>query len=174
MEKNKADLLNKIKNKVGKLDIADDSGFVNPESGTSVVSKSDGNSSMAAGEYAQFKLDKKTGNAISHSKQHTETAVIKDLNVVDLNLNRHKFNNQLVELTDFRDFNGNVVGGMVMNGTVLVKTWEHSLQKWVLIRRPISTPIFSNRLNVATTPEQMELELKIMEDIRKYYIEKEK
>ena len=36
------------------------------------------------------------------------------------------------------------MGSMMMDGTVLVKTWEHTLQKWVLIRRPISTPMFSN------------------------------
>lgn len=34
--------------------------------------------------------------------------------------------------------------------------------------------MFSNRLNLATTPEQMEVDLNILEDIRKYYIEKEK
>ena len=66
------------------------------------------------------------------------------------------------------------MGSMMIDGTVLVKTWEHTLQKWVLIRRPISTPMFSNRLNLPTTPEQMEVNLNVLEDIRKYYIEKEK
>ena len=174
MSKNKADLHNDIKNKVGKLDIADDTGFVNPDSNTSIVAKTDGNTTVAAGTYAHFKLDKESGAIIQHSLMSTENTVMKDINFTDLNVNRHKFNNQLIDLTDFRDVNGNTVGGIVMNGTVLVKTWEHSLQKWVLIRRPISTPLFSHRLNVATTPEQMEVDLNILEDIRKYYTEKEK
>lgn len=171
---NKADLFNEKSGKYNKADIADDRGFVNPETDSSVVAKSDGNNVMAAGDYAQFKMDKETGNITTHSISDISTTVTKDMYVNDLNINKHKFNNQLIDLSDFRDVNGTVMGGINMNGTVLIKTWEHTLQKWVLIRRPISTPVFSQRLNLATTPEQMEVELKILEDIRKYYIEKEK
>ena len=174
MAENKADLYNDNKAKYNKADIADDNGFVNQNTDSSVVSKSDGNNVMAAGKYAQIKMDKETGSIVTHSIQNKETAVIKELEAVDININRHKFNNQLIELTDFRNVNGNTMGSMMMDGTVLVKTWEHTLQKWVLIRRPISTTMFSNRLNLATTPEQMEVDLNILEDIRKYYIEKEK
>lgn len=169
---NKSDLHSQIKNKVGKLDIADDSGFVNLDCDTSVVSKSNGNTAITAGEYAQYKLDKQSGKIIEHSLDKLETTVIKHLKARDININNHKFNNQLIELTDYRDVNGNTIGGITVNGTVLVKTWEPNLQKWVLIRRPISTPMFSNTLNIPTTPEQMEIDLKILEDIRKYYIEK--
>lgn len=174
MPDNKADLYNDNKARYNKADIADDRGFVNSNTESSVVSKSDGNNVMAAGKYAQIKMDKESGTITTHSIQHKETTVIKELEALDININRHKFNNQLIELTDFRDVNGNTMGSMMMDGTVLVKTWEHTLQKWVLIRRPISTPMFSNRLNIPATPEQMEVELNILEDIRKYYIEKEK
>ena len=61
----------------------------------------------------------------------------------------------------------------MLNGTVLVKTWEPTLEKWVLIRRPISTAMFSNRLNIPTSPEQFELDLNITEDIRQYYAKKD-
>ena len=62
-----------------------------------------------------------------------------------------------------------------MDGTVLVKTYEHTLGKWVLMRRPISTPMFSQRLNIPLPPEQMEIKnLDMQEDIRKHYIEKQK
>lgn len=174
MPKNKADLYNKKKGEYNKADISDDRGFVNPGVDSAVVSKSNGNNVMSAGEYAQFKMDKETGSIIQHSIQSKETSVIKELEAVDININRHKFNNQLIELTDFRNVNGNMMGSMMMDGTVLVKTYEHTLKKWVLMRRPISTPMFSNRLNIPTTPEQMEVELNILKDIKKYYIEKDK
>lgn len=171
---NKADLYNQTSSKYNKADIADDRGFVNPETDSSVVAKSDGNNVIAAGDYAQFSMDKQTGTILSHAISEISTAVTKDIFVTDLNINKHKLNNQLIDLSDYRDINGTVMGGITMNGTILVKTWEHTLQKWVLMRRPISTPVFSQRLNLATTPEQMEVELKVLEDIRKYYIEKEK
>ena len=102
-------------------------------------------------------------------------SVVLDANIKDININRHKFNNQLVELSDFRDVNDNVIGGLMINGTVLVKTYEHTLGKWVLMRRPISTPMFSQRLNIPLPPEQMEVEnLDIMEDIVQHYINKNK
>lgn len=173
-KKNKGNLFLDKNNTYNKADIAEDRGFVNSNTDSSVVAKSDGNNVMAAGDYAQFKMDKETGNITTHSISDTSTTVTKDMYVKDLNINKHKFNNQLIDLSDFRDINGSVIGGIAMDGTVLVKTWEHTLQKWVLIRRPISTPIFSQRLNLATTPEQMEIELKVLEDIRKYYIEREK
>ena len=171
---NKADLFIEKKELYNKADIADDKGFVNSNTDSSVVAKSDGNNVIAAGDYAQFKMDKEAGQVRRHSITDTSTTVTKDVYVKDLNINKHKFNNQLINLSDFRDVNGATIGGIAMDGTVLVKTWEHTLQKWVLIRRPISTPIFSQRLNLATTPEQMEVELKVLEDIRKYYIERDK
>lgn len=174
MSTNKANLYNDSKAKYNKADITDDKGFVNSNTDSSVVSKSDGNNVMSAGQYVQLKMDKETGTIITHSIQNKETSVIKEIEALDININKHKFNNQLIELTDFRNVNGNTIGSIMMDGTVLVKTWEHTLQKWVLIRRPISTPMFSNRLNVPTTPEQMEVDLNILEDIRKYYIDKEK
>ena len=60
--------------------------------------------------------------------QHTNSVVL-DANINDININRHKFNNQLIELSDFRNVNDNIIGGIMMNGTVLVKTYEHTLGK---------------------------------------------
>ena len=61
MPDNKADLYNDNKAKYNKADIADDRGFVNSNTDSSVVSKSDGNNVMAAGKYAQIKMDKEYG-----------------------------------------------------------------------------------------------------------------
>ena len=171
---NKQDLFLEKSGKYNKADIADDKGFVNSDTDSSVVAKSDGNNVISAGDYAQFILNKDTGSIVSHSISDTSTTVTKNMFAKDININKHKFNNQFIELSDFRDVNGAIMGGIMLNGTILVKTWEPTLQKWVMIRRPISTPMFSQRLNLATTPEQMEIELKILEDIRKYYIDRDK
>ena len=120
-----------------------------------------------------FKLDKNGSGIIANSLSDTTNTVIKEINATDININKHKFNNQLIELTDFRNVNGNIIGSIMLNGTVLVKTWEPTLEKWVLIRRPISTAMFSNRLNIPTSPEQFELDLNITEDIRQYYAKKD-
>lgn len=170
MKNNKSDLFNIMKNKVGILDVVDDAGFANPETNSSIVSKDNGNNNIASGTYSQIIQSKESGDIIINSLKTTENTVTKNINSEDIIVNKHKFNNQFIDLTDFRDVNGNVIGGININGTVLVKTWEHNLKKWVLIRRPISTPLFSQRLNIPSTPEQMEVNLDVLDDVRKYYI----
>lgn len=172
---NKANLFNKVKKTVGKLDIADDAGHVNRDTKSGVVSKADGNNSITAGPYAQRKMDQETGTVIDQSIQHNESTVVKNLDVVDMNVNSHKFNNQFIDLADFRDVNGNVIGGLNINGTVLVKTYEHSLKKWVLIRRPYSAAMFSHRLNIPSVSKQMGIDMKEkIDNVSEYYIDKNK
>ena len=173
MAENKSELFNNIKNKTGKADLTGDVGIVNPESNSGFVVREDGNINVAVNEYTQFKMDRDSSAIIQTSLASITNSVIKEINATDIKVNNHKFNNQLIELTDFRNVNGNILGNIMMNGTVLVKTWEPNLEKWVLIRRPISTAMFSNRLNVPNTPEQLEIDLNVLEDIKKYYIEKE-
>lgn len=173
MAENKNNLFNNIKNKTGKADLTGDVGIVNPESGTSIVAREDGNINLTADEYTQIKMDRSSSAILQTSLTSITNSVIKEVNATDIKVNNHKFNNQLIELTDFRNVNGNILGNIMMNGTVLVKTWEPNLEKWVLIRRPISTAMFSNRLNIPNTPEQLEVDLNVLEDIKKYYIEKE-
>ena len=174
MTKNKSNLFNSIKNKTGAVDSQGDYGIINPNSGASIVARDDGNINLTSDEYTQIKIDKNSSAIIETSLSSSTNTVIKELNATDIKINKHKFNNQLIELTDFRNVNGNIMGNMMINGTVLVKTWEPNLEKWVLIRRPISTAMFSSRLNIPNTPEQLEIDLNVMEDIKKYYIEKEK
>ena len=58
------------------------------------------------------------------------------------------------------------IGNLTMSGTVLVKAWEPTLQKWVLIRRSIRTPIFSNLLNIPIVPDDMDIEDNIEDYIK--------
>lgn len=171
---NKANLFNKTKKNVGKLDKANDAGYVNRDTKSAMVSKADGGNSITAGPYAQSKMDQESGTIINYSLHNNESSVVKNLDFVDLNVNSHKFNNRLVELADFRDINGNTIGGLCMDGTVLVKTYEHSLKKWVLIRRPYSAAMFSHRLNIPSVSKQLGLDMnEKIDNVSEYYIKKE-
>lgn len=174
MAENKANLFNDVKNKTGQADLDGDVGFINPKSHSSIVIRDSGDINISIDEYTQVKLDKNSSAVIQNSLSSTTNAVTQEHNFNDLIFNKHKFNNQLIDLTDFREVNGNILGHIMLNGTILVKTWEPNLQKWVLIRRPISTAMFSNRLNLPNSPEQLELDLNVLEDIKKYYIERDK
>lgn len=171
---NKSNLRNDISDKTGKVNSEIDWGFVHPESKSAVLVRKDGNISLSAGKYAQIKEDADGCITVNSLMSHVNSVVL-DANINDININRHKLNNQLIELSDFRNVNDNIIGGLMMGGTVLVKTYEHTLGKWVLMRRPISTPMFSQRLNIALPPEQMEVDnLDIMDDIVQHYINKQK
>lgn len=171
---NKSNLRNDINDKTGRVDSEIDWGFAHPESGSAILVRKDGNISLSAGKYAQIKEDADGCITVNSLMQHVNSVVL-DANINDININRHKFNNQLIELSDFRNVNDNIMGGLMMNGTILVKTYEHTLGKWVLMRRPMSTPMFSQRLNIALPPEQMEVDnLDIMDDIVQHYINKQK
>ena len=59
-----------------------------------------------------------------------------------------------------------------MTGTVLVKAWEPTLKKYVLIRRPMRMPVFSTTLDVPDTPDVMEVEASIGKDLMEYLLKK--
>lgn len=122
MAENKSELFNNIKNKTGKADLTGDVGIVNPESNSGFVVREDGNINVAVNEYTQFKMDRDSSAIIQTSLASITNSVIKEINATDIKVNNHKFNNQLIELTDFRNVNGNILGNIMMNGTVLVKT----------------------------------------------------
>lgn len=119
---NKSNLFNSIKNKTGAVDNEGDYGIINPNSRASIVARDDGNINLTSDEYTQIKIDKNGSAILQSSLSSTTNTVIKEINATDIKINKHKFNNQLIELTDFRDVNGNIIGNMMMNGTVLVKT----------------------------------------------------
>ncbi|MGL4877945.1 hypothetical protein [Paraclostridium dentum] len=129
MLENKASLFNKTKDESGRVNVSGDFGVVNSESKSSVLTKRDGNTTVAAGEYTQFKLDKQGNTITQKTLKSVDVSVEKEIVVKDININHHKFNNQFIELTDFRQVNDEVIGGMMINGTVLVKTYEPNLEK---------------------------------------------
>lgn len=119
---NKSNLFNEVKNKTGQADIVGDVGIVNPKSNSSVIVRDDGNINLCIDEYTQMKMDKNMSNITQNSLSHNINSVIEEHNFKDLIANKHKFNNQLIELSDYRLVNNNIIGNLLMNGTVLVKT----------------------------------------------------
>jgi hypothetical protein len=171
MSKDRNNALNEVKYKTKALNRSKDKGLINRDSGASIAMKGEGSTSVASGKYAQIKLDKEAGLINQISLQSNTITVQKHLKANDITVNNHKLNSQLWELTDFKQVNETAIGGLTVTGTVLVKTWEPTLQKWVMIRRQVRTPIFSNLLNVPSTPEQMQIDENIGKDIKQYKIQ---
>lgn len=164
------DKLKKTQHRESHLSKSTDKGFINRDSKASIAMKSDGNSTIAAGEYGQLKINKELGLINEVSFQSNTVTVQKHLKANDITINNHKLNNQLWELTDFKQKGETAIGGLTVMANVLVKTWEPTLQKWVLIRRQMRVPLFSNLLNVPSSPEQYGIDENMAKDIQKHMI----
>lgn len=129
-----------------------DKWLMNERSGSSFMLRNNGQTSLAASKYAQYKLNPE-GSSREQTLVSQTTANRKILQADELVFNNHKFNTQLIDLADFRkmkvDQNQNcVVGNFTVLGSVLVKAWEDNLKRYVLIRRPARMSLFSPLLNV--------------------------
>ena len=164
----KKDLFNEISAKSSRASRQDDDYTINKESGASITVKGDGSTAMVSGIYAQYKADKNTGVATEISMQSNTITVQKDIVANDIIINRHKINSQLYELTNFKNNHGTVMGNMMMEATILVKAWEPTLQKYVLIRRPARFPVFGNILDAYMVDERLDIYVDMSEDIVNY------
>lgn len=160
-----------VKDESKYLDRTKDKGLLN-ENGAGFAVDDDGNVSIASSDYSQYKLD---ANGVSSevTLQSNTITNTKNLRVDNLAINRHRMNPALWELTDFKKINGTnakVVGNLTMTGTVLVKAWEPTLKKHVLIRRPVRMPIFSTTLNVPDVPDLLSVSSGIGKDLAEYLL----
>ena len=121
----------------------------------SVTVRQDGAVSVSSGLYSQQKQNsvlqqmEKVG-----IKEHS----VSNQNMIDtddLIINKHKLNNKLYEFSDYKTVlqsptlgQGGIVGKFMMFGTVLTKSWDHSLNKYVLVRRLAMMPMFSPEMNI--------------------------
>lgn len=145
------------------------------DSGSGIGISEDGSVNISSSDYSQYKLSS-TGVSSEISLQSNTITNTKNLRVDNIAINRHRINPGLWELTDFKKIDGSnakVVGNLNMTGTVLVKAWEPTLQKYVLIRRPMRMPIFSTTLNVPDVPEAMSVESGLGKDLMEYLMKKE-
>lgn len=146
------------------IDPREDIGIVNQNTGSSVVIRKDGDISISAGKYSQYKMSKISGQTTEIAIKSLSKTVRKEIETDELLINHHKLNPQTYELADMRQALNNeslAIGQFNMIGTVLIKAWEPELQRYVLIRRQIRMPLFSPTLNLADAPIEMGLNTNI-------------
>lgn len=163
------DLLSEAKEYASYSDNTVDRGIINKENGSSILIRENGDISISPSITAQQKYTA-NGHAIEQSIESETITVRKKIEADEVILNNHKLNPALYELTDMRVALNNetvAIGNLTLNTTVLVKAWEPTLQKWVLIRRPARMPMFSPVLNLADSPEQMSISSDISEEVLK-------
>lgn len=165
---NKENLFNETVSKTQRADRQSDEYTINKDSGANITAKGDGSTAMVSGIYAQYKTDKNTGVATEISLQSNTITVQKEIVTNDLILNRHKLNSQLYEFTNLKNNHGTIMGNLMMDATILVKAWEPTLEKYVLIRRPARFPIFSNILDAYMVDERLDIYVDMSEDLESY------
>lgn len=165
----KSNLINQIKNKYRHIKVVSDRALVNRDMNASISMKQDGSVNIIGGDYAQIKADSQSGLINEISIQHTVSTVQFNVSANDVTVNNHKLNSQLYELTDYKQIGKeDAIGGLTMDGYIMVKTWEPNLQKYVLIRRQARLPMFSYLLNAAGAPNNFEMEDNAMKDVKQY------
>lgn len=133
-------------------------GFVNPETGAFMGLKADGEVASGLDILSQ---DKKVNQkSLEVTPEKIEVTNRKSLITDDLLINHQKFNTQLLKLSDTSKlFDYQTIGGLTLNGTVMVKVWEKNLGRYVLMRRPIRTPLFSRVLEAPEIPEILDFDI---------------
>lgn len=127
-------------------------GLINEKTGAALAIREEGQINLTSSLYSQYKLNP-NGSSIEQTMESNTVAVRKNFNVDELTINNHKLNPSLYELTDFKRMKlplnqEAIVGNFCVCGSVLVKAWEPNLKRYMLIRRPVRMPMFSNQLNV--------------------------
>ena len=133
---------------------AAEEGLRNMVSEASILLKKYGNINIVAGECSNSKVTADGHNTDTGywKKNVYNTYEIETDQVI---INKHKLNPYLYELTDFKKIENpvsGIVGNFYLDGTVLVKAWDLTLKKYVLIRRRLRTPMFFSRLDVPSIP----------------------
>ena len=141
-----------------------DKGIINKKAESTVTVKDTGTVSLSSGMYAQMKCDKESGVTSEKALQSFLSAVQREMTINDLIINRHKFNTQLFEFTNFKYNRGTAMGDLMVNTTMLVKAWDSTLQQFVLIRRPAYFSVFGNVLTGYTVDDRLELSEDMSED----------
>lgn len=147
-------ILARFKEKSLYPDRTKDRGIVSEENSSSIVIKDNGDIIACSNETSNIKVTQ--DKIIEVANEATTICNRRILNMDEIIINSQKLNPQLIELSDTKvlfDNPEDAIGNLMMDGTVLVKAWEPNMQKYVLIRRKIRTPLFSHKLNKAAAPE---------------------
>lgn len=156
------------------IDRSKDKGISSQMHGTGIITKENGDTEITSSEFASIKLGA-NGVKTDISLQSNTITNTKNLKIDNLTINRHKLNPALWELTDFKKIDGNnslAIGDLNMYGTVLVKAYEHTLKRHVLIRRPTRMPLFSTTLDIPNVPNNLRISSNLEKDLMEYLSEK--
>lgn len=143
-----------LKSKANNLSRMSEKGLINELTGSANIIRDNGQINLTASSSAQYKLNP-DGTVIEISTESNAYSVRKKFSINELIVNDHKLNPDLYELTDFKQrtlLPGQdvIIGNLCVCGSVLVKAWEPNLKRYMLIRRPVRIPLFSNQLNTPT------------------------
>lgn len=164
----KANLFNEAHKQSKSVSKSKDKAIINDKAKSAISVKSNGTTSMTSGIYAQNKIDKQSGTITQSSLNSVETTVTKEISCSDFIINKHKLNTQLIEFTNLMHNMETIMGNLTLNTTVLVKAWEPTLEKFVLIRRPARHAMFGNLLDAYVVDERLDTEGDYTEDILEY------
>lgn len=170
-------LIDKIKDRSENASRGNDTGLVNSATGASLLLDEAGNATIAASKLVQYKLNRASGYAKEVSLESETLTNRKRITTDEIVVNNHKLNPQIYELTDMKPLYGAPtysIGNLTVDATVLVKSWEPNLKKWVLIRRPMRTPLFMNALPIAKAPEEMDINDDITSELKEVENKKSK
>lgn len=162
-------VVNIFKDEVKNSDRQKTRGMVNEKSKSSFLTKDNGDIILAANDTVQYKASAANGSVTEVSYTSNTITNRKTIATDEIMVNRHKLNPQLWELTDMKEHLNDptsAIGNLNMCATVLIKTWEPNLKKWVLIRRPMYTPVFSTFVNEVKSPKEMGLNDNISDELK--------
>lgn len=120
--------------------------------------KGDSGSITLSNKYAQINMNP-GGNIETKALLQTNISNRFKIETDDIIINHHKLNNKFYELTDFKEVNkstidkdeinikSGVAGHFCVLGTVLTKSWDIALGKYVLVRRIANIPMFSPEMS---------------------------
>lgn len=168
VSKVETDLYNEAKEKSENIDNRYEKGLIG-KNGESILINENGDINLSSSTVSQFKLSK-SGYKSEISIQSNTITDRKNIEANEIIVNKHKFNPAFYELADMRKTEINqtsAIGNLTMFTTILVKAWEPTLKKWVLIRRLARMPMFSPILNLSDSPNELDINTDIAEEILK-------
>lgn len=159
--KQRKNIIDLLKDRAENVDRGKDKGIVNEDTKSSILLNESGDINLAASETVVYKLNHASGQSTEVTYQSNTITNRKNIETDEIIINKHKLNPQFWELTDMKRLYNDPTSGigcLTVNTTVLVKTWDKRLNKWVLIRRPARMPVFSNMLPLPDVPKEMGLD----------------
>lgn len=149
-----SDLWEMVNANMSQVEAGVDKGVIGSDGATTLV-KQDNVMVNSAGTYTQRISAGETGVITDVSLQHNTKTVRNNIACSDYILNNHKMNSYMYEITNMKQMQDTAIGNFTVLGTVLVKTYDKELDKWVMIRRQVRVPMFSNLLDPYAIDERL-------------------